>query len=129
MNRTKADPGKPPGERRRPKSDWRHKVRLAALVQVHSHRNSGDDPSTIRSKVIGAAREALSEAPGDGMIRPIRTPRPDGKGLRDDYRLSGAGMFRLVMAEFDLAWDDPVVAESIMAVVVETLDAELGHES
>jgi hypothetical protein len=119
--------GTPPSRRRGQSGDWRQKVRTCALIQVHSHRQAGDDTPTIRSKVIVAAREALGESPGDAMIAPMTTPKRDGPGMQDDYRLSAAGMFRLPLAEFDLDWNNPVVAESIMAEVVAVLDAELGR--
>ncbi len=113
--------GKPPAG----SMDWRAKVRKCAQIQIAGHRHGGDGPAAIRAKVIKGAREALSDAPSGPMMQPMRTAKPDGSGMQDDYLLSAAGMFRLPLVEFDVDWSDPMRAETIMAEVTAALDAEL----
>jgi hypothetical protein len=123
MNRM--HPGKPPSLRRVPghgPNDWQTGIRTSTRILVGGYRSGGDPDNLIREKVIKAAREALSEVHGRELIKPTMSPRPDGKGMQDDYRINAAGVFRIVLVDFDLNWTDPMVDESVMDVVQKELD-------
>src|SRR5258708_2283114 len=119
-------PGTPPSRRDPADMDWRKRARLGALFLVNGLRQLRKyNGPEIREKVIMAAREALSPAPGGPMYKPVQVPNPDGSGTRPDYIVSSPGVFRLVLVEFDLDWSDAVAAESFMAEIQAVLDEEL----
>ena len=107
----------------KPRRDWRHKIETATRILVAGYRQSPRRfrPPEVRQKVIEAAREALGDTPGAGMYR-------DAPGPAEDVLMSSAGVFRLVLVEEGVAWSEPIVAESVMAVVERTLDKEFARE-
>ena len=106
----------------KPRRDWKPKVETATRILIAGYRRSPRRyrPPEIRRKVVEAARDALGDAPGDGMYR-------DVPGPEEDVLVSAAGVFRLVLVEESVSWWDSIVAESVMAVVQKTLDSELAR--
>ena len=97
---------------------WQDKIATAARVVAMGLWVSAGQPATgdragVRDKVIAAAR-AQAEL---GVAS-------DDLGV-DERMASPAGVFRLVVRDFD--WADPTVAESIMVLIERAVDAELAR--
>jgi hypothetical protein len=125
-------PGKPPSQRRTPLADWKNKVYEFTIVLAHKLKTllELDDPAA-RDHVIRAVRLAINES-GDPQIDAAlagvthRSWTLSDEARDDEGVMMTSAAFRLMLDKNSLNRKDPSLAESIMQVVVETLDGECG---
>jgi hypothetical protein len=104
---------------------WQVKIGKATRIVASQFDRSVVDRDTIREKVLGHARVALGDLPGDATQRPDEAPTGDGARTEPLERLNSAAIFRLAMGPVPGDRRDARATETIMLEIERELDTIL----